>query len=191
MLEVWGLGGAGKTQLVLDYVRKHRTKYKATFWIEAGRKESLERDFVRLYQTLFGLHTSAGAEVVRVEDAVTGVKSWFAGQRGRCLMVFDGADTIEDQEVRGYIDIRHLIPNAAALDVIVTSRSSTAKDMTQLEGVQVGEMEAAQAAELFQKYARILRSDLTVQGEVLAIVKELGCLALAVTLAATYVGSTP
>jgi len=46
---VWGLGGAGKTQLVLDYVRQYRTDYKATFWIEAGRKESLERDFVNLY----------------------------------------------------------------------------------------------------------------------------------------------
>jgi len=48
-LVVWGLGGAGKTQLVLDYVRQYRTDYKATFWIEAGRKESLERDFVNLY----------------------------------------------------------------------------------------------------------------------------------------------
>jgi tetratricopeptide (TPR) repeat protein len=190
-LVVWGLGGAGKTQLVLDYVQQHRTEYKATFWIEAGRKESLERDFVRLYQTLFGLHTSAGTEAVSVEDAVTGVKSWFAGQQGRWLMVFDGADTIEDGDAREYINIVHFVPDAAALDVIITSRSSTARDMTRLEGVQVGEMEAAQAAELFQKYARISRDDATVPDEVLAIVKELGCLALAVTLAATYVGSTP
>ena len=124
---VWGIGGAGKTQLVLDYVRQHRTEYKATFWIEAGRKESLERDVVHLYQTLFGLHTSAGAEAVRVEDAVTGVKSWFVGQRGPLLMVFDGADIIEAEEASGYIDIKHFIPSAAALGVIVTSRRSTAK----------------------------------------------------------------
>ena len=51
---MWGLGDAGKTQLVLDYVRQYRTDYKATFWVEAGRKESLERDFVNLYQALFG-----------------------------------------------------------------------------------------------------------------------------------------
>jgi hypothetical protein len=41
-LVVCRLGGAGKTQLVLD-------EYKATFWFEAGRMESLQRDFVRLY----------------------------------------------------------------------------------------------------------------------------------------------
>ena len=46
MLAVWGLGGAGKTQLVLNYLRRHRTEYKATFWIEAGRKELVKRDFV-------------------------------------------------------------------------------------------------------------------------------------------------
>jgi hypothetical protein len=63
--------------------------------------------------------------------------------------------------------------------------------MTRLEGVQMCEMEAGQAAELFQKYARISRRDVTIEDEVLCIVKELGCLALAVTLAATYVGSTP
>jgi hypothetical protein len=191
-LVVWGLGGAGKTQLVLDYVQQHRTEYKATFWIEAGRKESLERDFVRLYQTLFGLHTSAGLETtIGVENAVTGVKSWFAGQQGRWLMVFDGADSIEDEEASGYIDIKHFIPCAVALNIIITSRSSTAKDITELEGVQVGEMEAAQAAVLFQKYSRIPRNNVGVDDEVVTIVKELGYLALAVTLAATYVGSTP
>jgi GTPase SAR1 family protein len=48
-LVVWGLGGAGKTQLVLDYVRQYHTDYKMTFSIEAGRKELLERDIVNLY----------------------------------------------------------------------------------------------------------------------------------------------
>ncbi|EUC26875.1 hypothetical protein COCCADRAFT_31470 [Bipolaris zeicola 26-R-13] len=191
-LVVWGLGGAGKTQLVLDYVQQHRDQYKATFWIEAERKESLERDFVRLYQTLFGLYTSAGQETaISVEDAVARVKSWFAGQRGRWLIVFDGADTIEDEKADGYINIKHFIPSTAALDVIIKSRSSTAKDMTRLEGVQVGEMEAGQAAELFQKYARIYYNGVSTKDKVLCIVKELRCLALAITLAATYVGRTP
>ena len=195
---VWGLGGAGKTQLVLDYVRRHRTEYRATFWLEAGRKESLERDFVHLYHTLFGLHASAGtgAATVGVEDAVTGVKSWFSGRQGPWLMVFDGADAIDDSEAGNFIDIRHFIPDVASLHVIVTSRSSTAAGMTQLEEVQVGEMEEAQAAELFHRYSQLPRrdgdgDDADIQDEVRAVVRELGCLALAVTLAATYVGSTP
>jgi hypothetical protein len=188
---VWGLGGAGKTQLVLDYVRQYRTDYKATFWIEAGRKESLERDFVNLYQTLFGMQMVAGKETVSVDSAVIGVKSWFSDQRGPWLMVFDGADTIENEEASEYIDIKRFIPDVASLHVIVTSRSSTAKDMTPLEGVQVGDMEEAQAAELFYRDSRLRRDNHDVEYAVKAIVKELGYLALAVTLSSTYVGRTP
>ena len=49
ILVVWGLGGAGKTQLVLDYLRCYRNEYKATFWIQTGSRESIERDFVHIY----------------------------------------------------------------------------------------------------------------------------------------------
>lgn len=41
ILVVYGLGGAGKSQLVLNYVRTYREDYSAIFWIEAGQKESL------------------------------------------------------------------------------------------------------------------------------------------------------
>lgn len=149
VLVVWGLGGAGKTQLVLDYMRQHRTEYRATFWIEAGLKESLERDFIHLYQTLSGVSMGTGRDTVSFDDAVTWVKSWFASRTGPRLMVFDGADTIDDTDASGYINIKHCIPNVASLHVIITSRSSTAKDMTTLEGVQVSEMEKTQAVELF------------------------------------------
>lgn len=57
------------TQLVLNYVRQYRTNYKAAFWIVAGRKESLERDLVNLYQTLFGMQISTSKETVSVEVA--------------------------------------------------------------------------------------------------------------------------
>lgn len=40
ILVVWGLGGAGKSQLVLNYIREYRQDYTAVFWIEAGSKES-------------------------------------------------------------------------------------------------------------------------------------------------------
>ena len=189
-LVVWGLGGAGKTQLVLDYVRQYRTDYKATFWIEAGSKESLDRDIVYLYQTLYR-QTTAAQEPASVENAIIGVKSWFSGRQGPWLMVFDGADAIENKGSSEYIDIKHFIPDVASLHVVVTSRSSTAKNMTLLEGVQVGEMEETQAVKLFCRYSRFSCDDARIVNEVRAIVKELGCLALAVTLAATYVGATP
>jgi hypothetical protein len=58
-------------------VRQYRFKYKVTMWIEAGGKESFERDFVNLYRTLYRHHSSAAKEAVSVDDSVIGVKSWF------------------------------------------------------------------------------------------------------------------
>jgi hypothetical protein len=169
------------------------TEYKATLWIEAGRKESLDRDLVNLYQALYGVQMVAVKETVSVESAVIRVMSWFSGWRGPWLMIFDGADTIENKEASEYIDIKpFVVPRGASLHVIVTSRSSTAKGMTPLEGVQVGEMEEAQATELFYRYSHLPRNNQDVEPKkVKPTVKELGYLALAVSLAGTYVGQTP
>jgi hypothetical protein len=41
ILVVQGLGGSGKSQLVLNYVREYREDYAAVFWVKALRKQSL------------------------------------------------------------------------------------------------------------------------------------------------------
>ena len=37
----WGLGGAGKSQLVLSYIREYRQDYPAVFWIEGVNQARL------------------------------------------------------------------------------------------------------------------------------------------------------
>jgi hypothetical protein len=192
ILAVWGLGGAGKTQLVRDYLRRHRTEYKATFWIEAGRKESVERDFVYMYQLLLGVRMATGLEIIKAEDAVLGVKNWFSSRRDdRWLLVFDGADAVDDEGGHEYINLRHYIPDSPLLDVIITTRSKTVKDMTLLDGVEVGEMEEGQALDLFYALSKLKDRSQDTEDEIKRVVKELGCFALAVTLAGTYVLQTP
>jgi hypothetical protein len=156
---VWGLRGARKTQLVLDYVQQYRTDYKAIFWMEAGQKESLERDFVNLYYTLFRLKGGNTNEIASVEEVVVTVKSWFASRQGPWLVVFNSADAIDNPNTKDYIDIKHFIPNIASLHVIITTRSKTAKDMTRLDGVHMGEMEEVEATELFYRYSRLQQDD--------------------------------
>jgi len=191
MLVVWGLGGAGKTQLVLDYLRRHRNEYKATFWIEAGSKGSIERDFIHMYQLLFDIRISAGQDMVQADDAVLAVKSWFSGGRDRWLLVFDGADAIENEEDDDYVDLQHYIPDSQFLHVIVTTRSRTAKEISSQEGVEVGEMTDLEAVDLFHKSSQIRHYGQETEDEIKDIVKELGHFALAINLAGTYVAKTP
>ncbi|KAI9715703.1 MAG: hypothetical protein M1812_005855 [Candelaria pacifica] len=110
VLVVWGLGGAGKSQLVLNYIREYRRDYTAVFWIEAGTKESIERDYVQIYRLLYGARQmDAGHEIVKVEDAVPAVKRWFHGREGRWLVVLDSADSIDSDRDKTYIDLMYSI----------------------------------------------------------------------------------
>jgi AAA+ ATPase superfamily predicted ATPase len=40
-----GLGGIGKTQLAVEYVRRHKEKHTAIFWLNANNKDSLQLSF--------------------------------------------------------------------------------------------------------------------------------------------------
>ena len=188
ILIVWGLGGAGKSQLVSKYLQEYRNDYSATFWVEAGQKESLERDFLQIYQSLYGLKERHGEDAVKIDDAVLGVKDWFYGRSGRWLLVFDSADSIDDEDDPAFIDLKHFLPNASSVHIIITTTSSKAKAMTSLPPIQVGSMMVSEAVELFSTCSGY---DSTAdQAEIETIVHELGCLALAVTLAGSYVSET-
>jgi tetratricopeptide (TPR) repeat protein len=191
VLVVWGLGGAGKSQLVLNYIQEYRHDYSAVFWIEAGQKETLERDYIQIYRLLVDCRPAAGSEIVQIADAVAAVKNWFQCHPGRWLVVLDSADSIDNEDQPSYIDLRFFIPDVRGVHIIITSRSSIAKDMTNLEAVEVGEMTPVEAAELFKKSAKLNHMGQDIEKEVASIIQELGYLALAITLAGSYVAATP
>ena len=191
ILVVWGLGGAGKSQLVLNYIQEYREDYRAVFWIEAGSKETIERDYIQIYGLLYNRSINADQEMVKVEDVVPAVKCWFQGREGRWLVVLDSADTIDNEQDQSYIDLDYFLPDAPGVHVVITSRSSTAQEMTRLEAVEVGKMEPSEATELFQRSAKIMEVGSEAIEEIRRITEELGYLALAITLAGSYVSVTP
>jgi len=122
ILAVQGLGGSGKSQLVLDYVRKYREDYSTIFWVEAGQKESIDRDYLQIHRLLFDPISVTRLDTVSIEDAVAAVKRWFHGQTERSLLVLDSADVIDDDDNESYINLAFLTPflgvQNLALDLI-------------------------------------------------------------------------
>ena len=188
---VHGTGGAGKSQLVLNYVQQHRRDHAAVFWIEAATKAAVERDFVQIYQLLYDVHNVAGVGSTQVEDAVPAVKRWFYRRQKRWLFVFDSADNVEHEEEPSYVDLRYFLPDDPSVDIVITTRNASTRKMSRLEGLEVAEMAPEEAKMLFVKQAEMTATTSEQEREVAAIVDELGCLALAVTLAGSYVAATP
>ena len=122
ILVVHGLGGSGKSQLVLNYVREYREDYLTIFWVEAGRKESIGRDYLQIHRLLFGPTSVTGPDAVSVEDAVVAVKGWFHGQTERSLLVLDSADVIGDSDNVSCINIAFFMLDVPTVDVIIMTR---------------------------------------------------------------------
>ena len=186
-----GLGGAGKSQLALNHIHTHREDYSAVFWVDARLRESVERDYLQIHGLLFGGGQDAVSVQLDVVRVITAVKSWFHGRNGRWLFVFDNADSLDDESDHYFVNLRRYLPDAPGIDVIVTTRSRTAVDMTELEAVEVGKLAPAEAVDIFMRCSRIRDPRADVLEEMGRIVTELDHLALAVTLAGAYVAATP
>jgi len=186
-LVVCGLGGAGKSQLTLSYIESYRDDYTAVFWIDAGAKIRLEADYKQIRNLLY----SSRRTNIDLDTCVAEVKQWCHHKHGRWLFVFDSADDIDDPRSPAYIELRRVTIDVPSADVIITTRSQSAKDMTDLEAVQVAELTPAEARDIFLRRAKLPLSSGKVCEEVDAIAEELGFFALAINLAAAYVAETP
>jgi tetratricopeptide (TPR) repeat protein len=186
ILVVCGLGGAGKSQLMLHYIEVFKGDYTAVFWVDAGSKDRLEADYKRIHNLL--LHPSR--DDADISTCVSEIRQWCQRKVGKYLFVLDSADSIEDTGSDGYIDLQSYIVDAASADVVITTRVQSAKNMTELEAVQVAELTPEEARVIFIRRMNLQSPDAEMQKEIDAVTAELGHFALAVSLAAAYVAST-
>ena len=174
---LYGLGGVGKTQLALEYVHSERGYYEWIFWISTVSEASL----------LSGLQ-DIGAATGCVDKTATlqpselwrKVNGWFNNHKS-WLLVLDNA---EDAEL-----VSNYLPQVAlGKHTLITTRSRWS-DEFRAEGLEVGILEVNDAKDLLLTRSRVGPVAETKEGQVEAtkIVRELGCLPLAIEQAAAYI----
>src|SRR6266702_7064115 len=84
-----GLGGIGKTQLVLEYAYRHRQDYHAVLWGQADTHENLIASFVAIASLLDLPQKDEKDQMVIVEA----VKQWLK-DRTHWLFILDNADEL-------------------------------------------------------------------------------------------------
>jgi hypothetical protein len=80
---VHGLGGMGKTQLVLAYAQRHRDEYLAVFWINSKDVNTLKQGYAAAARRIYREHPSlvhlkTVAKGGNLDDAVEAVKQWMS-----------------------------------------------------------------------------------------------------------------
>ena len=90
---LYGLGGVGKTQTVLEYAHRFQSDYDLVWWIPAERSQEISL-------ALAGLAARLGVQVGdNAADAAAAAVEWLrSGAAGRWLLIFDNAEDPGDLE---------------------------------------------------------------------------------------------
>ena len=128
-----GLGGIGKTQLAIEYIRKHKEKYTAIFWLNANDKDSLRQSFREIARKILMYHPSTrlfGNVDLEgdLDRVVSAVKAWLdLRDNPHWLMIYDNYDNprTADYADPSTVDVRQYLPESDQGSVIITTRSAT------------------------------------------------------------------
>ncbi|KAG4432549.1 hypothetical protein IFR05_011961 [Cadophora sp. M221] len=184
-----GLGGIGKTQLAIEYIRRHKEKYTAIFWLNANDRDSLKLSFRDVAQQVLKYHPStsllAGVDLDDLDQVVYAVKAWLDLQKNtRWLMIYDNYDNPKTPGNfdRSAVDVRQFLPRSDQGLIIITTRSSR---------VSQGRRVHVQKLLDFKEGLEILsntsgRKDIAEDPGAVELVKELDGLPLALSTAGAY-----
>jgi hypothetical protein len=135
VLVLQGLGGMGKTQLAVKYLKEHKNAYSAIFWLNGRTEDTLKQSFAVMAKRLHNEHASSvlvkrAMEAKDVDEVVKSIRQWLSIKDNyRWMLVFDNIDNPKipgNKDPQAY-DIKLYFPEAYHGSIIITTRSSRLK----------------------------------------------------------------
>ncbi|KAH8798768.1 hypothetical protein DL96DRAFT_1638752 [Flagelloscypha sp. PMI_526] len=162
---LYGIGGGGKTQVGLEFIRRNRARFSAFFFVDASSKLTLETD---LSTVAFEL-----SEHPSVEDGIRTLRS----REDNWLLFFDNADDTT-LDLQPYLSFPHG-------NILITTRNRDVRAHAPSCSIWVDRLELQDARVLLLRGIQE-RANSEMQDVALKIVQELGCLALAINQARAF-----
>ncbi|KIM28992.1 hypothetical protein M408DRAFT_329034 [Serendipita vermifera MAFF 305830] len=170
---ITGMGGCGKTQLVSYFLQEYPNLYAQTVYVDASSSSSIKADFQTWARTLGGGHErDAWEDAIRTLSDVTQGEQW--------ALVLDNVDDPT-------LDLIPFLPKHVHLTILITSRNRNLGNLSTTYHLELGEMDVEEAMTALLQAAR--RQLPLSEQEIYSaqnLLKELGCLAVALVQAGTY-----
>src|SRR4051794_6180901 len=169
-----GLGGMGKTQLMLHYHYIHRNEYKDVFWLNSEGTAAV-MDMFRLLTESLGIKIDENGKSDRDRILADRIRECLESRKDRWLLMLDNVETITD--------VSRFIPGMGG-DVIITTRDHVDKRWGSV--IHVDKMSKDDA--LLLLVGRDKQS--TPSSAAVEIIEELDCMPLAMDIVRAYVDRT-
>lgn len=159
VLVLYGLGGIGKTQLAVEFVRRRHRSFSSVFWLDGSSEDSLKQSIARYADKIpkgeisdasRQYSTGEGGDINAV---VVEVLDWLAlPANAHWLMVLDNVDREHDrptQDPQAY-DPRQYFPDADHGSVLITSRLAKLEQLG--ESQRVNKVNRTQAEAMLRSW---------------------------------------
>jgi len=159
---VHGLGGMGKTQLAVEFARKHHPRFSSVFWLDGQTQNSLKQSIAnsasripegQIAEESRSYSTSGDGNINAVVKDVLG---WLTNpDNTEWLLIFDNVDRDHrqrDADPNAY-DVTHYFPGADHGSILITTRLFYLEQLGASLGLKTVDMYQAHA--IFQsRYGR-------------------------------------
>lgn len=149
-----GLGGIGKTQLAIAYVKRYRTKYSAVIWLNSKNETMLKQSFHNAAEWIlrhhpFATYVESALQSRDLERVVKAVIRWLDEPLNiRWMIIYDNFDnpslnkhkgskltscaeasinSAKEEDLSSAFDLQKFLPETDHGSIIVTTRLSTVK----------------------------------------------------------------
>jgi hypothetical protein len=156
---VHGLGGIGKTQLAVEFARKHQGRFSAVFWLEGSSEASLKQSFVEVAQRLPRDELTADgvqmleSATIDADVALRECQRWLSiPSNSHWLLIIDNIDRDpRDQADSQAYNVQTYFPHADHGSMLITSRLASLQRLG--AGIKVGTLAAEQARAILENNA--------------------------------------
>ena len=157
---IHGLGGIGKTQLAIEFARKHHSRYSAVFWLDGSSEDRLKQSFVDVaYRLPQDQITADVAEALKhptidIVVVLEGVLQWLSlPSNQHWLLTIDNVDRDHlngENDPQAY-DVEKFLSPADHGSILITSRLESLRDYG--NNLKVDKVDDAQARAILESNA--------------------------------------